>query len=285
MPTIDLPQGTVHYRTAGPEDAVAPPVVFVHGFLVDGSLWDRTAAALAAAGVRFDALDRPLGAHRLALAAGIDNSPRGVARQIAAFLAGLELDDVTLVGNDTGGALCQFVLDTEPARVGRLLLTNCDAFDQFPPSPFDVLFKAFRKPRAIRPLMLPMRATAARHSPAGCGMLAHALDAGQTRAWVEPCLSDARVREDVARFANGVDPEELLDVSTRLRAFGGPVSLVWGQQDRFFTPASARRLRDAFADARLVELAGCRTFVPLDAPQRLADEIVAVMDRSALTEA
>jgi pimeloyl-ACP methyl ester carboxylesterase len=284
VPTIDLPQGTVHYRIAGPEASASSPVVFVHGFLVNGSLWDRPAAALAAAGVRSYAPDWPLGSHPHALTPGTDNSPRAVARQILAFLEALDLRDVTLVGNDTGGALCQFVLDTDASRIGRLVLTNCDAFDQFPPAPFDLLFKTFRKARAIRPLMLPMRATAVRHSPAGFGMLARDFDADQTRAWVEPCLTDAGVREDVARFANGIDPEELLDVSTRLGAFPGPVTLVWGQADRFFKPAFGRRLRDAFADARLVELEGCRTFVALDEPQRLADEIVAVGDRSALTE-
>ena len=283
MPTIDLPQGTVHYRVAGPDDAAGPPVVFVHGFLVDGSLWDRTGAALAAAGVRSYAPDWPLGSHRVALTPGTDNSPRDVARQIVAFLTALELDDVTLVGNDTGGALCQFVLDTDASRIGRLVLTNCDAFDVFPPAPFDLMFKTFRRPRAIRPLMQPMRSAAVRRSPAGYGTLARALDADQTRGWVEPCLEDAGVREDVARFANGVDPDELLDVSTRLGAFHGPVSLVWGQADRFFKPTFARRLREVFADARLIELEGCRTFVPLDEPQRLADEIRAVGDRSALT--
>jgi pimeloyl-ACP methyl ester carboxylesterase len=284
VPTIDLPQGTVHYRVAGPQEPATPPVVFVHGFLVNGSLWDGPAAALAAAGVRSYAPDWPLGAHRQALTPGTDNSPRAVARQILAFLEALDLTDVTLVGNDTGGALCQFVLDTDASRIGRLVLTNCDAFDQFPPAPFDLLFKTFRKARAIKPLMLPMRATAVRHSPAGFGILAREFDADQTRAWVEPCLTDAGVREDVARFANGVDPEELLDVSTRLGEFPGPVTLVWGQADRFFKPAFARRLRDVFADARLVELEGCRTFVSLDEPQRLADEIVAIADRSALTQ-
>jgi pimeloyl-ACP methyl ester carboxylesterase len=284
VPTIDLPQGTVHYRVAGPEDAAAPPVVFVHGFLVDGSLWDRAAQALAAAGVRSYAPDWPLGSHRHPLVARTDNSPRGVARQILAFLEALGLEDVTLVGNDTGGALCQFVLDTDASRIGRLVLTNCDAFDAFPPAPFDVLFKTFRRARAIKPLMLPMRATAVRHSPAGYGVLARELDADQTRAWVEPCLDDAGIREDVARFANGVDPEELLDVSTRLDAFRGPVSLVWGRADRFFKPEFGRRLCAAFADARLVELEGCRTFVPIDEPRRLAEKIVAVGDRSSLTE-
>ncbi len=98
MPTIDLPQGTVHYRVAGPEQSSAPPVVFVHGFLVDGSLWDRTAQALAAAGVRSYAPDWPLGSHRHPLAAGTDNSPRGIARQIVAFLGGHGAG-----GRDAGG--------------------------------------------------------------------------------------------------------------------------------------------------------------------------------------
>ena len=62
MPTIDLPQGTLHFRIAGPDDATGPPVVFVHGFLVDGRLWDATAAALAERGVRSYAPGWPLGA-------------------------------------------------------------------------------------------------------------------------------------------------------------------------------------------------------------------------------
>ena len=107
----------------------------------------------------------------------------------------LELDDVTLVGNDTGGAICQFLLDSDASRIGRVVLTNCDAFTNFPPAPFGQLFKAFRSPTAIRALLAPMRATAVRHSPAGFGLLVNeALDADQTRAWVEPCLSDAAIR-------------------------------------------------------------------------------------------
>jgi pimeloyl-ACP methyl ester carboxylesterase len=277
MPTIDLPQGTVHYRVAGPEGA-APPVVFVHGVLVDGSLWDRPAAALAAAGVRSYAPDWPLGAHPQPLAPGTPNAPRDVARRILAFLEALDLHDVTLVGNDTGGALCQFVLDTDASRIGRLVLTNCDALDQFPPAPVDVLFKALRRAGAIKPLMQPMRVTAARHSPAGFGLLSRQLDAEQTRRWVEPCLEQAGVREDIARFARGVDPAQLLDVSTRLRGFAGPVVLVWGTGDRIFSIDLGRRLRDAFADARLVEVEDGRTFVPLDEPQRLADAILAVAE-------
>jgi pimeloyl-ACP methyl ester carboxylesterase len=277
MPTIDLPHGTVHYRVAGPETAVAPPVVFVHGFLVNATLWTKTADALASAGVRSYAADWPLGSHTIALGAHVDQSPRGIARQITAFMEALELDDVTLVGNDTGGAICQFLLDSDASsRVGRVVLTNCDAFTNFPPAPFGQLFKAFRSPRAIRALMTPMRATAVRHSPAGFGLLvSQPLSADQTRAWVEPCLSDPAIRQDVARFAQKVDPEDLNAASNRLGNFNGPALLVWGAADRFFKLDYAYRLRDTFADARLVEMENGRTFIPHDEPTRLADEIAA----------
>lgn len=276
MPTIDLRNGTVNYTVSGPEDSAAPPVVFVHGFLVDSSLWAKTADALAVAGVRSYAPDWPLGSHPIAMKPDADQSPRGIARHVIAFLEALELSDVTLVGNDTGGAICQFVVDTDQSRIGRLVLTNCDAFDNFPPAPFDVLFKSFRSARAIRGLMAPMKATAVRHSPAGFGgLVATPLDPDQTRQWVQPILNDAAVRADVAKFAKAVDPEELLAVSNRLGAFEGPALLVWGSADRFFKPAFAERLLGVLANGRLVEIEGGRAFVPHDHPDRLAREIAA----------
>lgn len=276
MATIDLPHGTVEYIARGPEQSASPPVVFVHGFLVSGTLWGATAEALADAGVRSYAPHWPLGSHPIALDPAADQSPRGVARHVVDFLDALGLEDVTLVGNDSGGAICQFVLDTDASRIGRLVLTNCDAFDNFPPAPFDVLFKAFRSARGIRALMAPMRAAAVRHSPAGFGLLVDTpFDPAQTRAWVNPCLTDAGVRRDVAKFVKAVDPDELLDVASRLGRFDGPALLVWGAADRFFKIDFARRLCDVFADARLVEIEGGRTFVPHDHPERLAREIAA----------
>ncbi len=276
MPTIDLPHGTVRYRVTGPENAAAPPVVFVHGFLVSSTLWAKTADALAVAGVRSFAADWPLGSHTIALGADADQSPRGIARQVIAFMRALDLEDVTLVGNDTGGAICQLLLDIDASRVGRVVLTNCDAFTNFPPAPFDQLFRAFRSPRAIRALMTPMRAAAVRHSPAGFGLLVtQPLDAEQTRAWIEPCLSDPAIRRDTSRFAQKVDPSDLNGASGRLGNFDGPALLVWGAADRFFKLDFARRLSATFTDARLVTIENGRTFIPHDEPRRLAEEIAA----------
>ncbi len=276
MTTIELPHGRVSYRAAGPADSTLPPVVFVHAFLIDGSVWTQVADRLAKHEIRSYAPDWPLGAHRIPVRHDADQTPRGVAKQILAFLEALDLRDVTLVGNDTGGALCQFLIDTDPSRVGRLVLTNCDAFDTFPPFPFNVIFALLGGTRRMWFNLQPMRFRAFRHSPLGMGLLADRLDPAQTRAWVEPCLTNKKIREDAVRFLHAADPQELLDVSTRLHEYDGPVRIVWGMADRVFRPSLGRRLREAFTDAEFVEVPEARTFVQLDAPERLADEITAV---------
>ncbi len=131
MPEIELSPGTVHYRDEGH----GPAVVFIHGLLVNGSVWDRVVSELSGQ-VRCIVPDLPLGAHWISMKDGADLSPPGLARLISELLERLELRDVTLVGNDTGGALCQLVCAHHPERIGRLLLTNCDAFENFPPPAF-----------------------------------------------------------------------------------------------------------------------------------------------------
>src|SRR3954451_15561005 len=188
MPEITLSAGTLAYRVVGPADTEAPPAVFVHGFLADGRLWDGVAERLAADGIGSYLPDLPLGSHKTPLRADADRSPRGIARLIIEFLEALELDDVTLVGNDTGGAICQFLLDTDARRIGRVVFTNCDAFDNFPPAAFVPLFKAGQRAGALRKLLLPTRSEKVRHSPLGYGVLARDLDPALTRDWVEPIL-------------------------------------------------------------------------------------------------
>jgi pimeloyl-ACP methyl ester carboxylesterase len=279
MSSIDLPHGTVNYRVAGPADSTARPVVFAHAFLVNAAVWAPVADRLAARGIRSYAPDWPLGAHRIPLRPDADQSPRGVAEQMLAFLAALDLRDVTLVGSDTGGALCQFAIDTDPDRIDGLVLANCDAFDTFPPFPFSVFFRLLQGDLRMRALLQPMKSRGFRHSSLGFGLLANGLDPEQTRAWIEPCLSDKAIRRDAIRFLKAADPQELLEVSTRLGAFTGPVRIVWGGADRAFSLDLGRRLQQAFADAEFIEVPDARTFVQLDAPDVLADQIAAIAAR------
>ena len=284
MPSVTIPAGALHYRTIGPADTTAPPVVFVHGFLVDSQLWDGVAERLAARGGRCYLVDWPLGSHRTPMAPDADLSPAAVAGMIDDVLAALDLDDVTLVGNDTGGAICQLLLAADPHRVGRLVLTNCDAFEHFPPKAFVPLFLAAKRPTLTRLLLAPMRWRLVRHSPLAFGLLLRRpRDAVLTRRWLAPAISDGRIRQDIARFARGLDRDALVSAVPRLREYDGPVRIVWGTADRCFTVATARRLATTFRHATLVEVPGVSTFVPIDAPDAVVDAIVATTtaDKSA----
>lgn len=272
--SIDLAAGTIHYRESGP--AEGRPVVFVHGFLVDHGLWSDAPERLAAEGFHTFAPTWPLGSHPTPMRPDAELSPRHVARVVLDFLARLDLRDVVLVGNDTGGAVCQFLLDEDPSRVGCLVLTNCDAFETFPPFPFNLLFRLGRHPAAAKAVMQGVRMAWLRNGPLGFGPLVkRRLSASESADWVRPYLEDPAVRRDTARFLRGWRRGDLADVATRLSSFERPVLLAWAPEDRFFKIGLARRLAEVFPDATLAEIPGARTFVALDQPAELAGRIAA----------
>ena len=252
MPQVALDQATINYQTIGPEDSPHPPVLFVHGILVDHRLWLKVAEGLAQRGFRCILPDWPLGSHTIPVNSGADLSPRAIATLIRDFIAALGLSDVTLVGNDTGGGLCQFVIDDHPEVVGRLVLTNCDAFDKFPPFPFTLVFALLRGPASIKSLFAQMKLTALRHSPLGFGLLISDPDPQLTDSWLEPCRRDTRICRDLATLLRRVAKTDLTDVSTRFPRFTKPVMLVWGQRDRCFTPSLGERMAELFPESTLV---------------------------------
>jgi pimeloyl-ACP methyl ester carboxylesterase len=274
MDRVDLPQGTITYRAAGPADSKLPPVVFVHGLLVDNQLWPAVADRLADKGIRSYAPTWPLGSHPIAMKDDADLSPRGVATIINGFLDALGLSNVTLVGNDTGGAICQFLIDTDHSRIGRLVLTNCDAFDVFPPRDFKMLFIAGKREALIKPLAVSIKPTPVRHSRLGYGLLfANKPDPDVTASWIAPVLRDKAVRRDVAKLLRGVHPKDLLDVSTRFGAFAKPVHVIWGEADTSFKVKFGERLAAAFPNASLTRIPGAKTFFAMERPDELAEAI------------
>jgi pimeloyl-ACP methyl ester carboxylesterase len=273
MPQVTLEQATIDYHVLGPEDSPHPPVLFVHGILVDHRLWQKVAEDLARRGFRCVLPDWPLGSHTIPVNDRADLSPRGVATMIRDLIVALDLSDVTLVGSDTGGGLCQLTVDSYPDHVGRLVLTNCDAFDKFPPFPFDVVFALLRGPVSIKMLFAQMRLTALRHSPLGFGLLMRDPDAALTDSWMQPCRTDSRICRDLATLLRHVAKTDLTDVSTRLPRFTKPVTVVWGQADRCFTPSLGRRLAALFPNGTWIEVPDAKTFVALDDPQAVIGAI------------
>jgi pimeloyl-ACP methyl ester carboxylesterase len=268
MPEITLPQGTIRYRDEGG----GPPVFFVHGLLVNGRLWEPVVERLAGQ-LRCIVPDLPLGSHSVPVRPDADLGPHGHAQLIADLIAALDLEDVTLVGNDTGGALCQFVAVRHPERVGRLVLTNCDAFERFPPAAFRSLVIAART-HLLTAAFQPVRLRAVQRLPLAYGWLSkRPVPDDVLDSWVRPFLGDAGVRRDARRALAAIDPALLLDNALRLSRFDRPVLIAWAPEDRFFPVTDARRLAAVFPDARVVEIRDARTFISWDQPDRLAELI------------
>jgi pimeloyl-ACP methyl ester carboxylesterase len=267
MTETKISQGTIRYREAGE----GSPIVFLHGLLVDGRLWRKVTPLLQD---RFHCIvpDLPLGSHTVPMDPIADLSPPGLARIVAGFLEALELDGVTLVGNDTGGAIAQITAANHPERIGRLVLTNCDAYENFLPPAFRPLQWAARVPGMLTGLMQGMRLAPMRRLPTAYGRLIKRDFAGApTREWVEPFLSDQGIRRDTVKVLKGIDPRHTFDAAEKLSRQERPTLLAWAREDRFFKAEFAERLAETIPGTRLEWIEDSYTFVPEDQPERLAE--------------
>jgi pimeloyl-ACP methyl ester carboxylesterase len=263
---VQLPQGTLAYRERG----AGEPIVFIHGLLVNGDLWRKIVPELSK-DYRCIVPDLPLGSHTTPMSEDADLSPYGMAKLINEFLASLDLHHVTLVGNDTGGAFCQLVITRHPERIGRLVLTPCDAYDKFPPAPFNLLIAPAKTSAGARIMLQPMRFAFMRHSPMGFGWLVKkGLDAEVTDGWMRPAITDAGIRRDLVKVVRGIHPRYTLEAAEKLGEFDRPVLLVWASEKDFFPFEYAQRLSQTFPDARLERVDDSYTFVSEDQPERLA---------------
>ncbi len=276
MPEIQLTQGTLKYRDEGE----GPAVVFIHGLLVNGRVWDEVLPRLGP-GARRIVPDLPLGAHEIPMNPGATLDPPALAAMIAELIERLDLDDVTLVGNDTGGALCQLVVAHHPERIGKLLLINCDAFENFPPRSFAPALTALRRVPGLLAFVADLgrvrwgRRLAFKLAPLTVTPISDEL----ARSWVTP-LRTHRIRRDALAVMRGITPEHTLGAVDGLRRFERPAVILWGLRDVFFKVSDGERLVETLPQARLETVEAARTFVQLDAPDRVA-EIIAELARRA----
>jgi pimeloyl-ACP methyl ester carboxylesterase len=269
---IELSAGTIEYEDTGGE---GPAVVLLPGLMMDASLWTEVIADLSP-DHRCIAPTLPMGAHRHAMHAGADLSPRGLARLVSELLDRLDLNDVTLVGNDTGGALVQLLACDGAPRVGRIVLVSCDAFDNFPPGLTGrTLVLTGKLPPALFGLfMQQMRLRPLRRLPLAFGWLTMRGDAVTAR-WIAPVLKQREIRRDAVRVLRGIAAERqlMVDAAECLPGFERPALVVWASEDRVMPPEHGRRLAELLPQGRLVEIADSYTLIPLDQPARLAEAI------------
>ena len=266
---LRLRQGTIGYHDTGS----GPPIVFVHGALVNANLWRKVVGRLAA-DFRCIALDLPFGSHLEPMPPDADLSPPELAGLIPEAIEALGLDDVTLAGNDTGGALCQLAVTSRPERIGRLVLTSCDAFDNFPPKAMKPMMPLFRVPGALAVLFAPFRLAAVRRR--GTTMISATkfpVEPEVADSYALPGLESGEVRRDTRRLLAVVDKRYTLDAAEKLPNFDRPALIAWSTEDKFFPAAHAERLAKLLLKARLEWIEDSYTFSPEDQPERVSELI------------
>jgi pimeloyl-ACP methyl ester carboxylesterase len=250
--------------------------------MMDASLWDGPIADLSV-DHRCVAPTLPLGAHRHAMHADADLSLRGIARLVAEFLDRLDLHDVTLVGNDTGGALVQLLICDRAVRIDRIVLASCDAFDNFPPglTGKTLVLTGKLSPGMFGLFMQQMRLRPFRRLPIAFGWLTMRGDAATAR-WMKPVTQQREIRRDAVRVLRAVaaEPQLMLDAARCLPSFDRPALVVWASQDRVMPPEHGRRLAELLPQGRLVEIPDSYTLIPQDQPAKLAQIIRDFMHES-----
>ena len=267
---IETGRGIVEYETVG----AGPPVVFVHGVLANGTLWRKVVDRMPP-GFSYVVPNWPLGSHSEPMPTEADLSPPGLTALISEFCESLNLHDVVLVGNDTGGALCQLLATEQPSRLRGLVLTPCDAFDNFPPAQlFRALRLALRIPGGLRATAAAMQFPVLWGLPMTFGALArNPIDPGTMHSWWAPLRHDRSIRRDLAKVVSGLDSRYTIAAARRLAAFERPVLVVWSPQDPIFPFDHARRLTSLVPDGHLEVVDDSFGLMPLDQPEALADAI------------
>ncbi|GAB2715661.1 alpha/beta fold hydrolase [Nocardia thraciensis] len=267
---LDLPGGRIRYHDTGS----GAPVVFVHGLLVNADLWRDVVPGVAAAGHRCIAPDLPFGAHSIPVP-DADLSPTGAADLIAAFLERLDLEDVTLVANDTGGAIAQILLTRDRSRIGRVVLTNCDAYDKFLPQPFTALPRLAAIPGPFRSLLELMRFRPAQRLPIAFGLVTkRPVPPEFADSYLLPSRGSAAIRADLYRFVRGIHKRYTLAAAERFHTLDLPVLLAWAPEDRVFKVSFAERLARDLPDATLRLIDDSYTFSAEDRPELLTELIL-----------
>jgi pimeloyl-ACP methyl ester carboxylesterase len=249
-----------------------PPIVFVHGALVNANLWRKVIPRLD--GFTRVALDLPLGSHTIPMPKEANYSSAALANLIGEALDELDLNGATIVANDTGGGLTQILAARRPESVGAFVLTSCDAFENFPPRFFRIVLAPARIPGAGVAAFGGLRLRPVRRLPIAYGWLTNEpIERGAEDSYVLPVVTSGAIRRDTRRFLNGFDRAELLDAAAKLTSWHKPALIAWSRNDRFFPAAHAERLATLIPTARLEWVEDARTFSPEDRPERLAELI------------
>ena len=270
MHSIEVPAGVIEYDEGGS----GPPVVLLHGLLMDHTLWDLVLPLLPE-GFRYIRPVLPLGAHRQAMNPGADLTLPAQVRLVADLLDALALQDVTLVHADWGGALFLTARGLDH-RLARQVILPCEAFGNFPPGlPGTLVALAVRIPGGIQLAARQLRVGWLRRLPFLYGQMARRPVPDELiRRWTEPVLSDPDIRRDLLAYCRGgFDKAALIRDTQALRRFHGDVLVLWSPDNKVMPPAHGHQLAALIPRARYAEIPGAYVLSMLDEPDAVAHEI------------
>lgn len=268
---VDTPSGRISYAERG----TGPVALFVHGVLLNGYLWRHQMEALADTR-RCIAVD--LLAHgRTEIKPTQDVSSNANAEMLLQFLDALHIDQVDLVGNDSGGGIALIFAARHPERVRTLTLTDCDTHDNWPPEafkPFLAMAANGGLAGALNTMLTdkPFYRSAQALGPA----YEHPEQvADETiEEYLSPHVASPQRLRDLERFLAAFDCEQTVAVEGKLKALQVPTLIIWGTDDMYFDVKWARWLEKTIPGARRrVELEGARLFFPEERWSSFNDEL------------
>jgi pimeloyl-ACP methyl ester carboxylesterase len=269
MPELELSAGTIDYEDTG---GSGPVIVFVHGLMMDGSVWRKVVEELPS-DYRCVLPTLPLGGHRHPMHATADLSMRGIAELLGEFIECLDLREVTLAANDWGGPQL-LIAGPHDERISRLVLCACEAFDNVPPQgAARMLPYIARVPGGITAAVMPFRFDRLRRLPLTYGtMTKRPVPRAVMDRWFGPVVKQREIRRDLRKYVLSAPQgrRDLLAAAETLRGFDRPALIVWASEDRLMPSEHGHRLASLLPQGRLVEIADSYTLIPEDQPARLA---------------
>jgi pimeloyl-ACP methyl ester carboxylesterase len=257
---VRTPSGRISYI----EQGEGPVALFVHGVLLNSHLWRHQLAHLSDVR-RCIAVD--LLAHGdTEIAPDHDVSVTANAHMLREFLDALRVEQVDLVGNDSGGGIAQIFAATYPERVRSLTLTDCDAHDNWPPEAF-MPFLAMAAAGGLRGTLDAMLSdTSIFRSAEALGPAyehPERVSDDSIEQYLRPFVRSEQRTRDLQRFLAAFDNTHTRAVEAELKKLKAPTLIVWGTDDVYFDVKWSQWLADTIPGTRRrVELEGARIFFP-----------------------
>lgn len=274
MKELQIGNNRIRYHDQG----AGQPLVFLHGALSNSHTWSKVVKIISKQ-YRCIVPDLPLGGHTVPFDDLADLSPLGIAEILDQFVDALGLADMVLIGNDTGGAYAQIYTMLHPEKVARLVLSNCDALEVFPPQQFASLQPSVRIPGYLWVMAQLFRFKPFLKTPMVLGLLSHTLSKENIYDfYIKSFITTPGVRRDFKKVVLGWSPQLTQQAATALANFPRPVLLIWGEDDRALFPLElGRRLAAVFPHVQFERVAGALTYVQEDQPDEFAKRLLAFL--------